>query len=445
MLLDYRPVRDNFNCCLSSCRWALSNGGRRRHAAHGSAGVSLAGLWPALRGPRATFRMRAESAFGTQTSRLRREETVLRILALEPYYGGSHRAFLDGYRDHSRHSVELLTMPARKWKWRMRGAALTLGELLDQRRGEFDAVLVSDYLDLAALVGMGPGLLHGVPRVAYFHENQLTYPVPSEEERDYQFGFTNITTCLAADRVLFNSHYHLDSFLEGVELLLDRMPDCVPEWAGQRIRRRSEVVPVGVDFGTIDASRSVGPAAQGPLTILWNHRWEYDKGAQTFFELMIELQQEGHEFRLVVMGQKFRTAPPIFDKAWERLMPRMKNFGYVESRAAYCKLLLESDVVVSTAMQEFFGISVVEAVYAGCAPLLPNDLSYPELLPRHWHETCLYGSRKDLKARLVGWLRHPDEARSLDLSADVRRFGWDRVAPLLDSVIERLCGGGGDD
>ncbi len=370
---------------------------------------------------------------------------MLRILALEPYYGGSHKAFLDGYREHSRHSVELLTLPPRKWKWRMRGAALTMGELIEEKRGRFDALLASDYVDLAGLVGTRPDALQGVPRVAYFHENQITYPLPAEDQRDYQFGFTNITTCLAADRVLFNSQYHLDSFLKGVDRLLGRMPDHVPEWAAQRIRQRAEVVPVGVDLAAIDANRDRAIRPDGPLTILWNHRWEYDKGAQTFFELMMELQDEGHEFLLAVTGQEFRTVPPVFDEARERLGARLRNFGYVESRADYCKLLLESDVIVSTAMHEFFGIAVVEAVHAGCVPLLPNGLSYPELLPGRCHDVCLYEDRDDLKGRLIRWLGRPDEARSLDFSAEVRRFGWHQVAPMLDAVMEGLCGGTGDD
>ncbi len=369
---------------------------------------------------------------------------MLRILALEPYYGGSHQAFLDGYRQHSRQGLELLTMPARKWKWRMRGAALTMGRWLDERQGEFDALLVSDYLDLAALVGTRAELLSGVPCVAYFHENQLTYPLPCEDERDYQFGFTNVTTCLAADLVLFNSRYHMESFLAGVQDLLRRMPDHVPDWAAQRIRQRAEVVPVGVDLASIDARRGAAEAPDGPLRILWNHRWEYDKGAETFFDLMTELQEDGLEFRLVVTGQTFRTAPAIFEEARRRLAGRIMNFGYVESRADYCRLLLESDVVVSTAVQEFFGISVVEAVYAGCAPLLPDDLSYPELLPEGVHGTCLYAGRDDLKARLVRWIERPGEPRSMDLSAEMRRFGWDQVAPMLDAAMERACGGGAD-
>ncbi len=367
---------------------------------------------------------------------------MLRILALEPYYGGSHRAFLDGWREHSRHRVELLTMPARKWKWRMRGAALTMSETLRDRGLDCDLMLVSDFLDLAALRSLLPAEWSAVPAVAYFHENQITYPLPPEDERDYQFGFTNLTTCLAAEKVLFNSGYHRRAFLEGAARLLEKMPDFVPEWAPERIRERSEVVPVGVDLASIDARRPQAEPRTGPLTVLWNHRWEYDKGGEEFFDVILELHREGLPFELTVLGRSFRSAPPVFERALAQLEERLRVGGYLESRADYCRALLESDVVVSTALEEFFGISVVEAVYAGCLPLLPERLSYPEILPSEYHRSCLYDGRADLKERLSYWINHPEEARRMDLRSHVRRFGWDRVAPRLDAVAMDVREGG---
>ena len=51
---------------------------------------------------------------------------MARVWALEPFYGGSHRQFLDGLAKHSLHDFTLLTLPGRHWKWRMHGGALEL-------------------------------------------------------------------------------------------------------------------------------------------------------------------------------------------------------------------------------------------------------------------------------------------------------------------------------
>ena len=138
----------------------------------------------------------------------------LRILALEGYDGGSHAQFLDGLIAHSGHHFTRMSLPARKWKWRMRGAAIYFARQLSDAE-EYDVIFTSDMTAVADLRALLPGSLKAKPIVCYFHENQLTYPLPDESDRDYQYGFTNITSCLAADAVWFNSRYHLDSFVAG--------------------------------------------------------------------------------------------------------------------------------------------------------------------------------------------------------------------------------------
>ena len=61
--------------------------------------------------------------------------------------------------------------------------------------------------------------------------------------------------------------------------------------------------------------------------------------------------------------------------------PRIDHFGYEQNRRRYWEHLAGADWVLSTAIHEFFGIAVVEALLAGCLPWLPQRLSYPELLP----------------------------------------------------------------
>lgn len=363
---------------------------------------------------------------------------MLDVLFIEPYFGGSHRAFAEGYRRTSRHRIELLTLPACKWKWRMRGGALYLADRLPDDPPE--VLLVSDFLDLATLTALRPHPVADLPTIAYFHENQLTYPVREGEERDFQFGITNMTTCLAADRVLFNSSYHRESFLDATDDLLGKMPDCIPKGVAERIRGRSEVVPVGVDLEPIDALRPQAADREGPLRILWNHRWEFDKAPEAFFRVIERLENVGLDYDLAVAGQSFRRAPDVFERARRRFAHRLKVFGTVPSRDEYLRLLLESDVVVSTAIHEFFGIAVVEAVYAGCTPLLPHRLSYPELIPDEAHGICLYDSEDDLFDRLRQWALHPEKAREIDLREAMARFDWKKTGPRLDGVLERLCG-----
>lgn len=45
------------------------------------------------------------------------------VIVLEPYFGGSHRIFLEGLQHHLHCPVQMLTLPAHSWKWRMRLAA----------------------------------------------------------------------------------------------------------------------------------------------------------------------------------------------------------------------------------------------------------------------------------------------------------------------------------
>ena len=371
----------------------------------------------------------------------------MEVLALEPYYGGSHRAFLDGWRAGSRHAWTVLGLPPFKWKWRMRHAPVTFADDVAARTtaGQaWDILLCSDMLNLAEFLGLAPERVRRLPSVAYFHENQLTYPYRHEDERDYQYCFSNIATALAATAVWFNSAFHRDEFLEAIPVFFRRMPDHQPWDVVDRIRAKSAVRPPG-----IDPPPARPPRAPGPLRILWAARWEFDKDPDTFFGALKLLKERGVDFRVSVLGEQFRDAPPVFERARGDFGGHIDRWGYQESRADYEAALAEADVVVSTARHEFFGIGVVEAVAAGAWPLVPDRLAYPEVLAelRDAPGPVFYkgGSEElaraleELAARVAGHaLWQGDPGRGVRA---VRRFLWDALAPELDDALQAAAEG----
>jgi len=72
-----------------------------------------------------------------------------RLLMIEPYWGGSHRAFLQGLRRELGMTCTLLTLPPRKWKMRMQLAALWVCDKIISLAAEgkqYDGMLCSTFI-----------------------------------------------------------------------------------------------------------------------------------------------------------------------------------------------------------------------------------------------------------------------------------------------------------
>ncbi|MFW5747273.1 MAG: tRNA-queuosine alpha-mannosyltransferase domain-containing protein [bacterium] len=367
----------------------------------------------------------------------------LRVLFLEPFYGGSHRTFADGLVSFSHHRIDLLTLPARFWKWRMRGAALHFVRTVPAPE-LYDLIIVSDLMSLSDLKSLWGSRCP--PSIVYFHESQLSYPLPPGERMDYHFGFTDITSCLTADKIVFNSRFHFSRFFEELPKFIRKMPEFKPTWVPDEIEPKSAILYPGCDFGLsggtepsgpgkIGPSRLAGRLGGGPL-IVWNHRWEFDKNPGLFFDVLYRAAEAGLDFRLALLGENFQTVPKPFLEAKDRLGDRILHYGYVEDRKAYMQILEEGDIVISTSIQENFGYSVVEAIRAGCYPLLPERLSYPEILPEEYHVRCLYTGEKELEEKLFALLGDGKVPNLRELSISMDRFDWKTMAPLYDELLE---------
>ena len=375
---------------------------------------------------------------------------MLNVLALEPWYGGSHKNFLDGLGGHSRHRFHTVTMAARFWKWRMHGGAVTLARKAAQAfDGGFkpDVLFATDMVNLPAFLALMRGALADVPVVLYFHENQLTYPLPPETERDVTYAYINYLSCLAADRVVFNSQFHHDAFLEALPVLLRAFPDYTHLHTVQEIRAKSTVLHLGIDLARHDAYAGVRRErrpGEAPI-VLWNQRWEYDKRPEAFFRLMNRLDDAGCTFRLILAGDHFEQQPREFEQAFERYAERILHYGYAEDFEEYSRLLHRADLVVSTARHEFFGIAMMEAIYCGCHPLLPNRLSYPELIPDSLHRPLLhapilYEDDEDLFHILHDLLRGRERPLpTATLRSIPERLAWSGHAAAYDALLDDVA------
>lgn len=358
----------------------------------------------------------------------------MRIALVEPYYGGSHQAWADGYRNHSRHEVTLFTHEARFWKWRMHGSFVTLAtEFVEHvaAHGPFDLILASDMLHLPAFVG-AVGQARGDAAVAlYMHENQLTYPLSPRDSVDEAYAMINWASMTVADLVLFNSQFHLDAWTNDIPGLLHRFPDYKHSGLLPEVADKLEVIPVGVDLRRLDGAT---PADIEPPLILWNQRWDFDKEPDRFAAAMIDLAGT-HQFSLALAGEQI-TELEAFTLLHAKLGDRIVQSGFAADDK-YVGLLAAADIVVSTATQEFFGIALTEAVYAGAFPILPNDLVYPERIPRQFHARCLYNPGEI--GQLLRWaLDNAEERRSIaeSLRPTMAAFDWTRIAPQYDARFE---------
>ncbi len=367
----------------------------------------------------------------------------MRVLLVEPYHGGSHRAWAEGYRAHSAHQVSLVTHEARFWKWRMHGAHVTLADAIAEvveETGPPDVLLASSMVNLPALLGAARHSLGGCPSVLFMHENQLTYPLSPRDRIDTTYAIMNWTSMAVADRIVFNSEFHRTAWFDAVPRLLKSMPDYRHLDRIPAVTARSAVLPVGIDLARID--RTDGVAGDEPPIVLWNHRVDHDKAPDEFAAAIEKAAGQGLEFRVALAGERLDDAPEEFARLRLGMPERIVHDGHA-SDADYVDLLRRSRIVVSTAHQEFFGIAVTEAIYAGAFPLLPDRVVYPERIPASVHDRCLYTDELDLVAKLEWALTEPEAAAAVTrrLRPGMWAADWSVVAPRYDTLLDDLVAG----
>jgi glycosyltransferase involved in cell wall biosynthesis len=362
----------------------------------------------------------------------------MHVVIASGYHTGSHRQWAEGYADASEHDVSIVSLPGQFWQWRLAGGFVDLAaSISDLARGGYppDLVLATSMVDVAGLRGLLARDGIDVPIALYMHENQITYPPLGRNRTERLYGLVNWTSFLAADGIAFNSAFHFDEVFEALPPLLREMPDERQDHLIPLVEELSTVLPVGCSLFDVVA----GPKDDPPI-VVWNHRWDRDKDPGTFFRIMQRLVDDGVGFGLALMGERFVKQRADHEEAVVALADRIVVDDF-PARQDYVATLGRSTVVMSTAPQEFFGISVVEGMHAGCLPILPARLVYPERVPEHLHDRCLYRSEDHAIDLLTRALTNADETRdtAASLRDETSRYDWSEVAPRYDAWLESVA------
>ena len=367
----------------------------------------------------------------------------MRILLLSAYDVDSHKRWrVELVKQFPEFEWHVLTLPPRYFRWRIRGNPISwyLSEK-DVLSQQYDLVLATSMVDITTLRGLFPHL--GQSRlIVYFHENQFAYPISSDQHESIDPAMVNLYGALAADQIVFNSRYNKRSFYQGVKALIKKLPDHISLHIVPELEAKSVVLPVPLEDELFQA-RSTRSAEKSLLnesvTILWNHRVEYDKGIDDFYQLLVSLVAKlkaksgvkAPNLKLILLGQRFRNVPKIWLQLQREFSSMIEFDGYASSKQDYYQWVRQADVVISTAHHEFQGLAVMEAVALGCIPLVPDRLVYPEIFEA---EFC-YQNTEDAVAKLTTFLANSNSFRPMP---DMASFSWSQLKGRYSSLLQGL-------
>jgi len=290
------------------------------------------------------------------------------IWLLSAYRSQSHAAWADWLVNTFTHiNWHTLELPGRHFRWRIRGNPLSWLHKLPQATP--DLILATSMVDLATLKGLHPRLAN-IPVIYYFHENQFAYPVSKQQHDSVDPKMVQLYGAIAANKIVFNSNYNRESFLSGIDKLLSILPDEVPSNVTDELRSKSQILPVAIK--PIETQEN-----KIPNLILWNHRWEYDKAPDVFADALIKLNNQGIDFKLALLGERPNKSPAALLRIENDLRSKI-IINQKVNKKEYQQYLSQSSIVVSTAIHEFQGLAILEAVSAGAVPAVPDSLCYKE-------------------------------------------------------------------
>jgi glycosyltransferase involved in cell wall biosynthesis len=354
---------------------------------------------------------------------------ILNAAYFEPLPVGSHQQIAAAYRNRSRHWISLVTVPyCGSWIDSYFAGSEILAEYIRKNSEKTDVLVATDLFPLADACMRGAKIGgNNLPVVLINLEHQFGWPLDKKDKMRFStLPFSSVASVLVSNISVFQTQYSLHSFLNGLK-------EIVSEKIYKKITSKCRIIPAGVDLTSLLPRRK--NSNDEATTILFNHRCDSDKNIVAFFKAARVLKNQGYNFKIIITGSPNNLTTVEIRYNLKFLRDHIEHFGWVESRSEYADLLWRSDVVVSTSYQEFFGISVIEGIFCDCFAILPNKLTYPEIIPAEYHDRHLYGSFDELVNRLKWCIENKPILSGLSLRRYVKKFDWRFVAPQWDDLL----------
>ena len=140
----------------------------------------------------------------------------------------------------------------------------------------------------------------------------------------------------------------------------------------------------------------------------------------------------------MVVGEEFKNERTCFTRARTKLAKHILQFGYIDSFDEYAKWLWKADILPVTSNQDFFGASIMEAVYCDTTPILPTRLTYPNLFHEDENPEIFYQSTNDLIHKLENILCNYSIFKSINYQNIAKNYDWSIMATKYDDILENL-------
>ncbi|XP_071666821.1 tRNA-queuosine alpha-mannosyltransferase isoform X9 [Patagioenas fasciata] len=325
------------------------------------------------------------------------------VLLIEAFYGGSHKQLMDLLQEELQDDCVLCTLPAKKWHWKARTAALHFMQTVPTS-ANYRVLFASSVLNLAELVALRRDL-GKLKKVLYFHENQLAYPVQKCQERDFQYGYNQVLSCLVADVVVFNSAFNMESFLTSIGKFMKLIPDHRPKDLEKIIRPKCQVLYFPVRFPDVSRfmpehklarlQKVIGVKRNGDA-----YQLEGLPGRQKSGDLMKNSNAHGESGLCTPEHEGLPSPSPAPERPNKAEASESTNPCQGEDKQHLpfnlCNIMSGWDSR-QRPLHVAWPHRWVEAVYCGCYPLCPKALVYPEIFPGRDGRVFMGSARRQIQ------------------------------------------------